>query len=51
MLPVTPVLPQTLALSSHACHFFITPVLPGIPGHSWLHNHHAVLDRARSSRK
>ncbi|HYA53395.1 MAG TPA: hypothetical protein VEG33_19775, partial [Streptosporangiaceae bacterium] len=33
MLPVTPVLPQTLALSSRSCHLFIIPVLPGeFPG-------------------
>jgi hypothetical protein len=51
MLPVTPVLTSTRALSSYVCHFFIMPVLPGIPGTAVLHDHHALLDRARSSHK
>jgi hypothetical protein len=31
MLPVTPVLTSTQALSSYICHFFIMPVLPEFP--------------------
>jgi hypothetical protein len=51
MLPLTPVLPQTLALSAQACHFFITPALPENSRPNCLHNNHAVLDFAWSSHK